>query len=67
MLGGLSVLEASHIAEAVAATRALVSVDMVEVNPMLGAGIDDAERTADFANMLILSMLKPWTATSLTR
>ncbi len=62
--GGLSMSEAGYIADIVAATHALASVDMVEVNPMLGGGVDDANRTADFANTLISSMLRPWNTSS---
>jgi arginase len=63
VLGGLSLTEATHMAEVVAATRCLASLDMVEVNPMLGAGLDDANRTADFANTLVTTMLRPWSST----
>jgi len=49
--------EANFIAESVAETGVLRSLDMVEVNPMLGSGRNDVERTADMGNAIIAKML----------
>eukprot|EP01044_Picomonas_judraskeda_P024045 COSAG03_NODE_6498_length_1051_cov_1.561975_1_plen_200_part_00 len=57
VFGGLTMREANFIAESVAETGALRSLDMVEVNPALGANRSDVERTADMGNALIAKML----------
>ena len=49
--GGLNYREALYVAEAVAATGRLGSLDMVEVNPSL-SDADGAELTAELANLV---------------
>ena len=49
--------EANFIAECVAETGALQSLDMVEVNPALGSDSNDVQRTADMGNEIIARML----------
>eukprot|EP00456_Euglypha_rotunda_P051469 TRINITY_DN41574_c0_g1_i2.p1 TRINITY_DN41574_c0_g1~~TRINITY_DN41574_c0_g1_i2.p1 ORF type:complete len:341 (+),score=22.47 TRINITY_DN41574_c0_g1_i2:74-1096(+) len=56
--GGLTYREGYYIAESLAQTGLLTSMDMVEVNPKLGPDPEaDAEVTADLANGLIASAL----------
>lgn len=50
--GGLTMREALFVAEEVAATRELVSMDLVEVNPLL-ADEESVERTVDLAIKVI--------------
>lgn len=54
--GGLTWREALFVAEAVAESKALVSLDMVEVNPSLVPG-SGADATVDMALLLISSAL----------
>jgi arginase len=51
--GGLTYREAHLACELVAETRKLLSMDVVEVNPIL----DERNRTADLAVQLVLSAL----------
>lgn len=57
VFGGLTMREANYITETIAESGALKSLDMVEVNPMLGSNEEDVHRTADMGNQLITSML----------
>lgn len=57
VFGGLTMREANFIAESVAETGAVRSLDMVEVNPALGSDSNDVERTADMGNTIITKML----------
>jgi arginase len=54
--GGLTFREAHFVAEAVAETGLLVSMDMVEVNPQLGSS-ECQDRTASLATQIIGSAL----------
>ena len=60
---GLSLNEAFYIANEISKTNKLISMDMVELNPLIvenGAenGAEDATKTADIANYLIRTILK---------
>jgi arginase len=55
--GGLSYCEAHYVAEAVAETGRLGSVDMVEVNPVLAGGESDNGETADLGLALVADLL----------
>ena len=54
--GGLTFREAHFVAEAVAETGLLVSMDMVEINPQLGSP-DCQSRTTSLATQIIGSAL----------
>jgi arginase len=53
--GGLSDNESFYIAERVASTKKLVSMDMVEINPLIGTTMESL-RTVDIANNIICKM-----------
>jgi len=56
--GGLSYREAYYICESVAETNLLSSMDLVEVNPSLGSGVEGAsEKTVNMAVGLISSAM----------
>jgi len=54
--GGLSKKESLLIAKRIASTKSLTSIDMVEINPLLGSNIDDSNETIDIANQIICNM-----------
>ena len=54
--GGLSEKESMYIAKSIALTGSLISMDMVEINPLLGLSMDDSHRTVDIANRIICTM-----------
>jgi arginase len=54
--GGLSEKESMYIAKSIALSGSLISMDMVEINPLLGNSMDDSHRTVDIANRIICTM-----------
>ena len=51
--GGLSENEAIYIAKSLASTKSVISMDMVELNPLIGIDIADAYKTIDVANRIV--------------
>lgn len=52
---GLLINEALYISNIISKSNKLMAVDMVEINPLVG-NIEEANKTADLANKLILSL-----------
>lgn len=55
--GGLTFREAHYITEAIAETNLLVSFDIMEVNPSLGASPQAVEQTVNIGRSLVRSAL----------
>lgn len=56
---GLSLNEAFYIANEISKTNKLISMDMVEINPLIVENsVEDSNKTADIANYLIRTILK---------
>ena len=56
--GGLKIREVNYIAELIARTDSICSLDMVEINPYIGYCEKDVNKTVDLGNMIISNFLR---------